>query len=153
MFSKYLTPLFPPEAKKKKGPCSSKKLVEESWFSWLQARESDPLLEGYQRQGLKTWEMSRNQENQLLGTAEKVTKATYVPAIGPIVITSICDLYMSQYCMTSYIPQVPAPVTQESEFLEKEWGWPSAGHALTPSLSEMESHSFNFCSGEQWGLP
>ena len=64
--------------------------------------------------------MSRNQENQLLGTAEKVTKATYIPAIGPTVITSVCDLYMSQYCMTSYIPRVPEPITQESEFLEKE---------------------------------
>ena len=63
--------------------------------------------------------MSKNQENQLLGTTEKVTKATYVPAIGHMVITSIFDLYMSQYCVTSYISQLPTPVTQESEFLEK----------------------------------
>lgn len=63
--------------------------------------------------------MSKNQENQLLGTTEKVTKATYVSAIGHIVITSICDLYMSQYCVTSSISRLPAPVSQESEFLEK----------------------------------
>ena len=31
--------------------------------------------------------MSKNQENQLLGTTEKVTKATYVSAIGHIVIS------------------------------------------------------------------
>ena len=63
--------------------------------------------------------MSKNQENQLLVTTEKVTKATYVPAIGHMVITSIFDLYMSQYCVTSYISRLPTPVTQESEFLEK----------------------------------
>lgn len=119
MFSKYLTPLFSLRQKKGGGACSSKKLVGESWFSWLQATESDPLLEGYQRQRLKTWEMSRNQENQLLGTTEKMTKATYVPATGHIVITSICDLSMSQYCVAAFIPRLPAPITQESEFLGK----------------------------------
>ena len=55
-------------------------------------------------------------------------------------------LYMWPFYVTILCGRLysPTPCTHYSRIriLGKEWGWSSPGHVRTPSLSEMESHSF-----------